>query len=275
MASARQAARGAPRGRRRGRSSNAAAVAAARGSNADIYAPCAVAASPRGELAAGTVVSAPQAKPATSAPVQLSSEPPPPGRVRAFAMFAPSMREASPLTSPRAGIAHSWNTAEAALEREAEVIVRSTDAQLASLREAALSLSLERRRDRSALLNSASPNRDCRTAGVAATPRGGPRRQGGPATLGRDAKPRARAAMRRRVARLGGGCGASQPNMRSDPGAATCAPAPTARGALHGRPYCTGSPSLSQRCDPCALCSRVPSSQGRQRRRESSGGAAA
>ena len=45
-------------------------------------------------------------------------------------------------------MAHSWSTQEAALEREAEVIVRTTDAQLASLREAALSLSLERRRDR-------------------------------------------------------------------------------------------------------------------------------
>jgi hypothetical protein len=54
-------------------------------------------------------------------------------------------------------MAHSWNTAEAALEREAEVIVRSTDAQLASLREAALSLSLERRRDRCARRKSPEP----------------------------------------------------------------------------------------------------------------------
>ena len=72
-------------------------------------------------------------------------------------MLAPSLREASPLTSPRAGIAHSWNAAEAALEREAEVIVRSTDAQLASLRDAALSLSLERRRDRCAAAQNNKP----------------------------------------------------------------------------------------------------------------------
>ena len=72
-------------------------------------------------------------------------------------MFAPSLREASPLTSPRAGMANSWSTQEAALEREAEVIVRTTDAQLASLREAALSLSLERRRDRRARRGCCTP----------------------------------------------------------------------------------------------------------------------
>ena len=64
-------------------------------------------------------------------------------------MLAHPRRE-SPLTSPRAALGHSWSTAEAALEREAEVIVRSTDAQLASLRDAALSLSVGRRRDRCA-----------------------------------------------------------------------------------------------------------------------------
>jgi hypothetical protein len=54
----------------------------------------------------------------------------------------------SPATSPRADIAHAWSAAEASLEAEAEVIVRGTDAQLSSLRDAAMSLSAHRRRDR-------------------------------------------------------------------------------------------------------------------------------
>jgi len=86
-------------------------------------------------------------------------------------MFAPSMREASPLTSPRAGMAHSWASHEAALEREAEVIVRTTDAQLASLREAALSLSLERRRDRCAPRGADTPVRTRPRLGARVLPR--------------------------------------------------------------------------------------------------------
>jgi hypothetical protein len=52
--------------------------------------------------------------------------------------------------SPRAGITDAFSAFELSLEEEAGRVVRSTDAQLASLRDAALSLSVERRRDRCA-----------------------------------------------------------------------------------------------------------------------------
>ena len=50
-----------------------------------------------------------------------------------------------PPASPRVGLEKAWQYAEAAVEDEADLIVRGTDAQLASLREAAHAMALGRR----------------------------------------------------------------------------------------------------------------------------------
>jgi hypothetical protein len=77
------------------------------------------------------------------------------GWQRPMATFTPS---------PRSGITDAFSAFETSLEQEAARVVRSTDAQLASLRDAALSLSVERRRDRRVAAQAA-----CCARGVART----------------------------------------------------------------------------------------------------------